>query len=68
MHPRPEFAAQDSRLRFVFPNKVISFRVADDITLGTIASRFSEIPYRLRCNPVAVDVTVGWHLDVPPVQ
>ena len=63
MHIVPELAARDSRLRFVFPNKVVAFRVADDVSLGEIASRFGEISGSPRRKPIAVDVTVGWHQD-----
>lgn len=63
MHIESELAARDSRLRFVFPNKVAAFRVANDVSLGEIASRFGEISGRPRRKPIAVDVTVGWHQD-----
>ncbi len=63
MHPGPDYAAHDSRLRFVFANKVVSFRVADDVTLGEIAGHFAEISYRPQRAPIGVDVTVGWHGD-----
>ena len=59
MHTVSESAAHDSRLRFVFSDTVVSFRVAADVTLGEIASRCGEVSDRLTSHPIAVDVTIG---------
>lgn len=49
----------DSRLSFVFDDKVLSFSLADGATYAEIARRFEELSV-LRCGaPVAIEVTLG---------
>jgi hypothetical protein len=64
MHIVSGYAGHGSRLRFVFSDTVLSFRIAADVTLGEIAYRCGEISDRLLSEPIAVDVTVDSHGDV----
>ena len=51
--------AEDSRLRFVFADAVVSFRRAGEVTLGDIARTLGDLAGRRLGNPVAIDVTLG---------
>ena len=64
MHIVSGYAGHGSRLRFVFSDTVVAFRIAADVTLGEIAYRCGEISDRLLSEPIAVDVTVDSHEDV----
>jgi hypothetical protein len=59
MQPMQVDRAENSRLRFVFDDTVISFSLAADVTLGEIARRWGEISRRRYRKGVAVDVILG---------
>jgi hypothetical protein len=51
--------AEDSRLRLVFSNTVLTFNLAADASLGEIARIMSEFADEQRHgDPVAIDVTL----------
>jgi hypothetical protein len=49
----------DSRLRFVFDDKVVSFNLAANATFADVARTLGELANRRYGNPVAIDVTLG---------
>jgi hypothetical protein len=51
--------AEESRLRFVFDDAVVSFCLAARPTIGDIAHRFAKLPRRRYGALVAIDVTLG---------
>jgi hypothetical protein len=62
MQPIQVDHAGDSRLRFVFNDKVVSFSLAADTTFGEIAWTLAKLSNQRYGNPVAIDVT----LAIPP--
>jgi hypothetical protein len=62
MQPIQVDHAGDSRLRFVFSDKVVSFSLAADTTFGEIARTLAKLSNPRYGNPVAIDVT----LAIPP--
>ena len=50
--------ARDSRLRFVFGDKVVSFGLAAEATFGEIAQTLGQLSNQRYGNPVAIDVTL----------
>ena len=62
MQPIQVDHAGDSRLRFVFNDKVVSFSLAADTTFGEIARTLAELSNQHYGNPVAIDIT----LAIPP--
>ncbi len=58
-HPR------ESRLRIVFSDTVVSFRLATDTTFGDIARTLDELPSQRYGHPVAIDITLSPELPDP---
>lgn len=54
----------DNRLRFVFGDTVVSYRVAADTTFEDIARRLGALAHRRHGHPVAIDITIGSHTAV----
>jgi hypothetical protein len=50
--------ANDSRVRFVFNDRVVSLNLAGSVTFGEIAQTFGELSNLRRGNPVSIDVTL----------
>ncbi len=50
---------EDSRLRFVFSDTVVSFSRSGDVTLGEIARTLGQLSNRCHGDPVAIDLTLG---------
>jgi hypothetical protein len=48
----------DNRLRFVFDNTVVSYRVAANTTFEDIARRLGPLTRRHHGNPIAIDITL----------
>jgi hypothetical protein len=59
MYPIRLDNAGDNRLRFVFDDAVVSFRLAADATFEDVALTFDELAPQHHGNPVAIDVTLG---------
>ena len=59
MRPIQADQREDSRLRFVFDDGVVSFGLAADVTFGDIARTLGELSSRRYGRPVAIDVTLG---------
>lgn len=50
----------DSRLRLVFDEKVVSYGLAADATFGDIAEALERISIQRFGTPVSIDVTLGF--------
>ena len=59
MQPTIAYQAADSRLRFVFSDKVVSLSLAADATFEDIARTLGEFSNPRYCNPVSIDVTLS---------
>jgi hypothetical protein len=59
MYPIRMDNAGTNRLRFVFDDAVVSFRLAADATFADIAQTFGELAPRHHGSPVGIDVTLG---------
>ena len=46
-------------LRFVYPDTVVSFRIAGDVTFGEVARTMGELASQRYGPPLAIDVTLG---------
>jgi hypothetical protein len=49
----------ESRLRFVFDDRAVSFGLAAEVAFGEVAPTSGELSGRRYGSPVAIDVTVG---------
>jgi hypothetical protein len=59
MRPLQVDQAQAAHLRFVFSDKVVSFGIGKDMTVGEIARKFAELARHHRSKPIAVAVTLS---------
>jgi hypothetical protein len=53
--------AENSLLRFIFSDRVVSFSLAASVTLEEIARTLGELTNQGYGDPVAIDVTLGSH-------
>ena len=60
MNPIKPGYQDNSRLRLVFDEKVLSCDLAADATFGDIAEALEEISIRRFGTPVSIDVTLGF--------
>ncbi len=68
MYPIRMDNAGANRLRFVFDDAVVSFRLAAEATFEDIAQTFGELAPRHHGNPVVIDVTLGCPRQVPLIS
>jgi len=54
MQPNLDHHANDSRVRFVFNDRVVSLNLAGSVTFGEIAQTFGELSNLRRGNPVSI--------------
>jgi hypothetical protein len=59
MQDRPTDRSKDSRLRLVFNNRVVAFRLGAHATMGDIAQAFHEHKSWHEGVPVAIDVRLA---------
>ena len=56
---------RESRLRIVFSDTVVSFRLAAAATFEDVARKLGELPRQRYGHPVAIDITLSQELPDP---